>query len=228
MTRPKKAGEKLSEDQTVNEKLSEKVRSGKYTFYCPTCDDNTASSSSLPEFAKAIAALEQQLTDCSEREAYNASAFEELKQQRDDLRMKLADEKAATQRAIDGALESLRTHIVCNLLADPNIIGTSAYYAVAKLVDDIDERINSNPLADLQAQLAAKDEELEKIKDAIGIAYAYLWRVNNEPGTPNQYKPERAAYEARRRLRDFLSSEQRGKAICAVTELMQPNQEPQK
>ena len=66
-------------------------------------------------------------------------------------------------------------------------------------------------------------DEVEKLRSAISTAYGYLWHVNNEPGTPNQYPPERAAYEARRALRDLMTKEQRGEAINRVRELMQCN-----
>lgn len=52
--------------------------------------------------------------------------------------------------------------------------------------------------------------------DAVATAYGYLWHVNNEPGTPYQYPPERAAYEARKVLRDLLTHEQRGHGINRV------------
>jgi hypothetical protein len=61
----------------------------------------------------------------------------------------------------------------------------------------------------LQARLAAAEAD-------IATAYGYLWHVNNEPGTPHQYPPERAAYEARKVLRERLTKEQRGAAINAV------------
>lgn len=62
--------------------------------------------------------------------------------------------------------------------------------------------------------------EMDKLRSAIATAYGYLWHVNNEPGTPRQYPPERAAYEARKLLRDFMTKEQRGEAINRVRELM--------
>jgi hypothetical protein len=59
--------------------------------------------------------------------------------------------------------------------------------------------------------------------EAIATAYGYLWHVNNEPGTPNQYPPERAAYEARKLLRDQMTHEKRGDGINRARELMGPN-----
>ena len=53
-------------------------------------------------------------------------------------------------------------------------------------------------------------------REAIATAYAYLWCVNNEPGTPRQYPPERAAHEARKLLRDMLTKAERGEAINRV------------
>ena len=53
-------------------------------------------------------------------------------------------------------------------------------------------------------------------RKAVSTAYAYLWLVNNEPGTPRQYPPERAAYEARKLLRDMLTKDECGEAINRV------------
>ena len=59
-----------------------------------------------------------------------------------------------------------------------------------------------------------------EMEAAIATAYGFLWCVNNEPGTPMQYPPERAAYEARKVLRELLTKEQRGQAINeAVTKV---------
>lgn len=59
--------------------------------------------------------------------------------------------------------------------------------------------------------------------EAIATAYGYLWHVNNEPGTPNQYPPERAAYEARKLLRDQMTHEKCGDGINRARELMGHN-----
>ena len=69
-------------------------------------------------------------------------------------------------------------------------------------------------IADLERQLRERD-------NAIALAYGYLWHVNNEPGTPQQYSPERAAYGARKVLRNLLDSSQRGYAINAVRGLIE-------
>jgi len=62
----------------------------------------------------------------------------------------------------------------------------------------------------------AKDAEIARLREAIAIAYGYLWHVNNEPGTPHQHHPERMAYEARKVLRHLMTNEQRGEGINAV------------
>ncbi|MFA6904480.1 MAG: hypothetical protein WC236_15500 [Gallionellaceae bacterium] len=62
-----------------------------------------------------------------------------------------------------------------------------------------------------------------EIVERVAIAYGYLWHVNNETGTPCQYPPERAAYEARKILRDMMTHEQRGDAINKVRELIGHN-----
>lgn len=59
------------------------------------------------------------------------------------------------------------------------------------------------------------------VMERVAIAYGYLWHVNNEPGTPQQYPPGRAAYEARKLLRDLMTNEQRGQAITKVRAMIQ-------
>ncbi len=70
------------------------------------------------------------------------------------------------------------------------------------------------------AQLDKAAEEIETLLHVIALAYGHLWHVNNEPGTPNQHPPERAAYDARRILRNLLTNEQRGEAINRVRECL--------
>ena len=48
--------------------------------------------------------------------------------------------------------------------------------------------------------------------DKLAVAYGYLWHV--------QYPPERAAYEARKLLREFLTHEQRGEGINGCRQAM--------
>jgi len=70
-----------------------------------------------------------------------------------------------------------------------------------------------------QTMRQVEKENLE-LRKKIAVAYGYLWHVNNEPGTPCQYPSERAAYEARKILRDTMTHEQRGDGINAARELM--------
>lgn len=65
-------------------------------------------------------------------------------------------------------------------------------------------------------RLAGLAPEPAAVLEKVAQAYGYLWHVNNEPGTPQQYAPETAAYMARRILRDLLTSEQRGEGINAA------------
>jgi hypothetical protein len=71
-------------------------------------------------------------------------------------------------------------------------------------------------------QQAVKSTNLASVLDTVSVAYGYLWHVNNEPGTPCQYPPEKAAYLARRLLRDLLTKEQRGNGINEVMQRMSP------
>ena len=90
----------------------------------------------------------------------------------------------------------------------------------------------------LSAQIDEQGAQLEQWRDrsisaearvavleqAVMIAYGYLWCVNNEPGTPNQYSPERAAHEARKHLRGMLTTEQRGHGINDVLPIVRARQ----
>lgn len=73
------------------------------------------------------------------------------------------------------------------------------------------------------AMLGKAADEIDALRLAISTAYGHLWHVNNEPGTPNQHSPERAAFDARKILRDLLTHEQRGEAINRVRELLVHN-----
>ena len=57
------------------------------------------------------------------------------------------------------------------------------------------------------------DEWLKAVQEA----YGWLWNINNEPLAPLPLLDEgKAAYQARKALRDLLTSAQRGEAINAV------------
>ena len=66
-----------------------------------------------------------------------------------------------------------------------------------------------------QAQHAA--ESPARWLEAVGEAFGYLWHVNTEPAAPVAlFAPEAAAAEARKRLAELLTHEQRGQAINKV------------
>lgn len=73
-----------------------------------------------------------------------------------------------------------------------------------------------NDHATAREQIDRLRAENERLLGAVQRAYGYLWHVNNEPGAPNQYAPEQAAYAARRELRELLTHEQRGEGINAA------------
>lgn len=81
------------------------------------------------------------------------------------------------------------------------------------------ERIPPEVMVD-RIMEAAEPDEIDRLRDAIALAYGYLWHVNNEPGTPCRYPPEKAAYEARKVLRDLMTHEQRGEAINKAREIL--------
>ena len=48
-------------------------------------------------------------------------------------------------------------------------------------------------------------------------AYGWLWHTNNEPMAPvPMWSPEQAAYQARKCLRELLTTAERGEAINAI------------
>ena len=72
-------------------------------------------------------------------------------------------------------------------------------------------------ITNAQSENERLHDEIGRLRHLIGTAYAFLWCVNNEPGTPVAiYPPERAAYEARKLLRDTMTHEQRGHYINQV------------
>lgn len=81
-----------------------------------------------------------------------------------------------------------------------------------------DQRFSVNISADpnLLARAMRAETENAFLRAAIGEAYGYLWCVNNEPGTPNRYPSEKAAYEARKVLRETMTKEERGRYINDV------------
>lgn len=51
-------------------------------------------------------------------------------------------------------------------------------------------------------------------KEAVRLAYGYLWHVNELREAPIPlYPPKRAAYEARKHLRELLTQDERGRGI---------------
>lgn len=84
----------------------------------------------------------------------------------------------------------------------------------------IDDALGTNEGPSAVDHIMILKAENELLRESIGVAYGYLWCVNNEPGTPFQYPPEKAAYEARAVLRDTMTSEQRGTYINRVVALV--------
>ena len=79
--------------------------------------------------------------------------------------------------------------------------------------------------AQLRSQLSARDAEVRALREAVQTAYGYLWCVNSKLGTPHHYSAERAAYEARKALRDLLTNEQRGAGINAAMAIVRKGDE---
>jgi len=92
----------------------------------------------------------------------------------------------------------------------------------AELSRQIDEQ--GGQLAAWRDRAIAAEARVAALEAAIQTAYGYLWCVNNEPGTPNQYSPERAAHQARKHLRGMLTTEQRGHGINDVLPIVRARQ----
>lgn len=72
-----------------------------------------------------------------------------------------------------------------------------------------------------QAEAVAPANMGRETRMAIMLAYGHLWHINNEPAAPTLfYDSEKAAYAARRQLRDLLTTQERGEAINQVGALL--------
>ena len=91
-----------------------------------------------------------------------------------------------------------------------------------RLSEQIDKQ--GGQLAAWRDRAVKAEARVAALEAAIQTAYGYLWCVNNEPGTPNQYSPERAAHEARKHLRGMLTTEQRGHGINDVLPIVRARQ----
>lgn len=91
---------------------------------------------------------------------------------------------------------------------------------VARIAEEALQLISTYRAAAADESKTPQDgaHNIHRLTAAIARAYGYLWCVNCEPGTPRQYSPEKAAYAARKELRDLLTKEQRGAAINAAVQ----------
>ena len=91
---------------------------------------------------------------------------------------------------------------------------------VARIAEEALQLINTYRAGAADESKTTQDgaSDIHRLTAAIARAYGYLWCVNCEPGTPRQYSPEKAAYAARKELRDLLTKEQRGAAINAAVQ----------
>lgn len=112
----------------------------------------------------------------------------------------------------------------------PRAVGAPVQRPVRPLHDRLQACIDDPMWADHaevpKTLLRQTVEELTLLRGAIGVAYGYLWCVNNDPGTPHQYPPEKAAYEARKALRDKLTQAERGHFINAAVKRTRPDVGP--
>ena len=82
------------------------------------------------------------------------------------------------------------------------------------------------PTHELESAVTAEQctwmvKEIDTLRNALMLAYGHLWHTNNEPMAPTRMRSaEKAAYEARKVLREMLTHEQRGTAINRVQEML--------
>lgn len=100
--------------------------------------------------------------------------------------------------------QTLKCHLGC---------GCSECGGIGAIWDTTDYQAMADAMA---TPVAAQPRVPDSWHEAVQVAYGHLWMVNNEPGTPNQYTPEKAAYEARKLLRSLLTKEDRGDGINAA------------
>jgi len=80
-----------------------------------------------------------------------------------------------------------------------------------------------NIVIDRLAALATRAPQAASVwRKAVQEAYGWLWHVNNEPMAPVPlWSPEKAAYEARKNLRELLTVDERGEAINSVRGMLE-------
>ena len=89
-----------------------------------------------------------------------------------------------------------------------------------------------HPNHELESAVTAEEctwmvKEIDTLRNALMLAYGHLWHTNNEPMAPTQMRSaEKAAYEARKVLREMLTHEQRGTAINRVQEMLNNESAP--
>lgn len=83
-------------------------------------------------------------------------------------------------------------------------------------VMDIGRAAHEQQVAELRGEVKRVTAELATLREKVGLAYGYLWCVNNEPCAPNYMPPDRMAYEARKLLRDTMTHDERGTFINRV------------
>lgn len=86
-------------------------------------------------------------------------------------------------------------------------------------------KLETKRLDDAAERYRQKDAEVRSLREAVQTAYGFLWCVNSELGTPHRYSAERAAYEARKVLRDLLTHEQIGAGINAAVAIVRKGDE---
>lgn len=95
--------------------------------------------------------------------------------------------------------------------------------ALEALQDPVAGRMNRAPFDAILSTLRTHAKLARDKADpaAIARAYGYLWWTNNMPDMPMpSISTDRAAYEARKELRDLLTHKQRGDGISYVGKLL--------
>jgi hypothetical protein len=114
------------------------------------------------------------------------------------------------------------TDLISRLQDEADLCRNDGATDIAALLDEAVEALRDRNHDTAVGEKWRTDSRLELagLRDKIGMAYGYLWCVNNEPCAPDYMPPERMAYEARKLLRDTMTHEQRGAFINRVLPLV--------
>lgn len=121
--------------------------------------------------------------------------------------------EAQLETCIREKLSEILTRTANVLKGEPDELTVHSWHDLAEIA--------GRRIAALDQQLAASREREGRMRERFALAYGLLWHVNAGMDAPADVRqpsltPEKAAYEARKVLRDLMTKDQRGDGINAA------------